>query len=327
MSFHPGLLSRADTGGRTTRSVVVEGHHALAGIGPPDPLFPAVYWKPDSRYLITVGGYKLPVQVVLRAASHVTFEPPGTISLPVVPGPIVTRKAAEAAARQSAAGLAHNASAKLSSWTEVATLLAAHTRGAAPAAPAPLRAAPWQPIWVVLAGQVTVIDAANGRIVATMKGSAGTKWFAALTDRDPAAATRCPGGSSARLPFGVLTRTEELYTASQSPGHWLAGGIGSMRLVLSTVPAVNKADPSMYGGCMQQNCSIRQLVWVTITTDHPRPGHTLQCLPPGVSVPAGYHPSKVKQTFSVEVPDNAAVGCGPVPKPIRTLKDLAPALP
>jgi hypothetical protein len=239
----------------------------------------------------------------------------------------VTRKAAEAAARQSAAGPARQARAKLSSWTEVATLFAAHSRRAAPAAPAPLRAAPWRSVWVVLAGRVVVIEAASGRVVTTLKGGAGTNWFAALTDRDPAAATRCPGGSSARLPFGVLTRTEERYTASQSPGHWLAGSIGSMRLVLSTVPAVNKADSRMYGGCMQQNCSIRQLVWVTITTDRVRPGHTLQCLPPGVSVPAGYRPSKVKQTFSVEVPDNGAVGCGPVPKPIRTLKDLAPALP
>src|SRR5258708_6982329 len=204
VSLHPGPLSQGDMGGRTARSVVIEGHHALVGSGPPDPLFAAVYWKPASGYLIAAGGYKLPVRVVLRAASHVTFEPPGTISLPVVPGSIVTRKAAEAASRQSAGGLAHNASAKLSSWTEVATLLSAHTRPAAPAAPAPLRAAPWQAIWVVVAGQMTVIEAGTGRVVATMKGGAATNWFAALTDRDPAAANRCPGGSSARLPFRLL---------------------------------------------------------------------------------------------------------------------------
>jgi hypothetical protein len=67
-------------------------------------------------------------------------------------------------------------------------------------------------VWVVLAGHVGVIDAANGRVVATMKGSARMKWLAALTDRDPAAGNGCPGGSSARMPFGVLTRTEERYT-------------------------------------------------------------------------------------------------------------------
>jgi hypothetical protein len=105
----------------------------------------------------------------------------------------------------------------------------------------------------------------------------------------------------------------------------LADSVDSMRLVLSSVSAVNKADPGMYGGCVLQNCSIWELVWVTIATERARPGHTLQCLPPSVSVPAGYHPRKVKETFYVNVPDNAEVGCGPVPRPFRALKDLAPA--
>jgi len=70
----------------------------------------------------------------------------------------------------------------------------------------------------------------------------GANWFAALTDRDPAAGGGCPGGSSARLPFGVLTRTED-YAAG--PSQWPDGT--QMRLVLSTVPAINKADPEMYG--------------------------------------------------------------------------------
>jgi hypothetical protein len=75
-----------------------------------------------------------------------------------------------------------------------------------------------------------------------------------------------------------------------------------------------------------ENCAIRELVWVTITTERARPGHTLQCLPPSVSVPADYRPRKVKETFSVNVPDNAEVGCAPVPRPVRDLNDLAPAL-
>jgi len=262
--------------------------------------------------------------VVARPATrHVRFEPPGTISLPVVPGPIVSRKAAKATARRSTEGPLRPASAKLSSWTEVATLLAAHTLRDAPAAPATLRAAPWRPVWVVLAGPVVVINAANGRAVATIKRRAAGTWFAALTDRDPAAGSGCPGGSSARIPFGVLTRTEERYTVGPSR-YRSAGAVGSTRLVLSTVPAVNRADPSMYGGCVLQNCSIRQLVWVTITIDRARPGHTLQCLPGSVSVPAGYHYTRVKQTFYIDVPDNGEVGCGPVPKPFRELKDLAP---
>ncbi len=84
------------------------------GSGPPDPSFTSAYWKPASGYLLTVSGYKLSLRVVLRAARQVAFEPPGTISLPVVPGSIVSRKAAEAAARHSAAGLSRQASAKLS---------------------------------------------------------------------------------------------------------------------------------------------------------------------------------------------------------------------
>jgi hypothetical protein len=80
----------------------------------------------------------------------------------------------------------------------------------------------------------------------------------------------------------------------------------------------------MYGGCVQQNCSIDDLVWVTITTERAAPGHTLPCLPPSASYPAGYRPSKVKQTFSVSVPDNGELGCGPVPGPIARLRDLAP---
>ena len=107
-------------------------------------------------------------------------------------------------------------------------------------------------------------DAANGRAVATIKRRAESTWFAALTDRDPAAGSGCPGGSSARIPFGVLTRTEERYTVGPSR-YRSAGTVGWTRLLLSTVPAVNRADRSMYGGCVQQNCSIGELVWVTIT--------------------------------------------------------------
>jgi hypothetical protein len=303
------------------KSIVIGGHHAFVTSGPQHPRSTSVYWKPASGYLLTAGGYKLSPRMVLRAVRHVTLEPPGTISLPVVPGPIVSRNAAEAAATRSAQGPLRQARAKLSSWTEVATLSSAHTMRDAPAAPAPLRAAPWRPVWVVLADRVLVIDAANSRIVATIGRGARTTWFAALTDRDPAAASGCPGGSSARLPFGVLTRTEERYAAA--PAHWPSGT--ETRLVLSTVAAVNRADPGMYGGCVLINCSVRELVWVTITTERARPGHTLQCLPPSVSVPAGYRPRQVKETFSVDVPDNAEVGCGPVPGPFRDLKDLAPS--
>jgi hypothetical protein len=136
-SFHPGPLSVADAGGWTVKSVVIGGHHAFVTSGPQHPRSTSAYWKPASGYLLTAGGYKLSPRMVLRAVRHVTFEPPGTISLPVVPGPIVSRNAAEAAATRSAQGPLRQARAKLSSWTEVATLSSAHTMRDAPAAPAP----------------------------------------------------------------------------------------------------------------------------------------------------------------------------------------------
>jgi hypothetical protein len=168
-----------------------------------------------------------------------------------------------------------------------------------------------------------VVDGRTGNAVTVLDaGPAG--WYSILTDR---ASGGCPGGSSAQLPFGVLTRAEESYAAGVGSAHWPDGAKGSTRIVLSTVPEVNAADPGMYGGCIQQNCSIRQLVWVTISIVRGIGGHRLQCPPPGVSVPAGYRAHKVHQTFSVDVPDNGMTGCGPVPSRIRTLKDLAPAAP
>jgi hypothetical protein len=36
-----------------------------------------------------------------------------------------------------------------------------------------------------------------------------------------------------------------------------------------------RADPGLYGGCLQQNCETRQLVWLTIGIVHAAPGKTL----------------------------------------------------
>jgi hypothetical protein len=96
--------------------------------------------------------------------------------------------------------------------------------------------------------------------------------------------------------------------------------------VLSTVPAVNRADPGMFGGCVQQDCALDQLVWVDIMSTSAAAGHRLTCPPPSVSVPPGFRYKKVQQIFTVNVPDNSEVGCGPVPAPFRKLIDLAPAL-
>ena len=97
-----------------------------------------------------------------------------------------------------------------------------------------------------------------------------------------------------------------------------------MDLILSTVPAVNRADSGLYGGCVQQDCSLPELVWVTVETVRAFPGKTVACLPGSVSVPAGYRAKRVKQYFMIGVPNNVGVGCGSVPGPVMGLQNLAP---
>jgi hypothetical protein len=328
VELHSAALHPADAAGRSVvRPVIVDGKPGFVGTGKPDPRVIGVYWKLGSRYLLSVTGFKVPEREVLRVARHTRFTPPITRSLPLDPGTVVTKNAAVAAARRSSRGGSGVARAKLTSWTEAATLLAAHTERTAPSPPDLLRATPWRPVWAVLlpaaAGErsLVVVDGRTGNAMTVLDaGPAG--WYSTLTDR---ASAGCPGGSSARLPFGVLTRAEESYAVGVGSAHWPHGVRGSTRIVLSTVSEVNAADPGMYGGCIQQNCSITQLVWVTISTVRGIGGHRLQCPPPGVSVPAGYRYHKVHQTFSVNVPDNGLTGCGPVPRRIRALKDLAPA--
>jgi hypothetical protein len=264
---------------------------------------------------------------VLRVARHIRFIPSITTSLPVAPRRVVARRAAIAAAKRRAGGDSQLALAKLTSWTEVAEVVSAHSGRQAPAAPELLGATPWRPVWAVLLSgradhrSLVVVDAAKGQAIAELNdGPRG--WYSALTDR---AGGGCPGGSSAQLPFGVLTRAEESYATGLDSAQWPAGFSGSKRIVLSTVTDVNKADPDLDGGCIQQNCMISQLVWVTITTERGIGRHRLKCPPPGVSVPAGYRPDEVRQTFVVDVADNEEIGCGPLPRRIAALKDLAPA--
>jgi len=319
-SYHYGPLTSRVGGGTATRPIVIRGHRGLVQTRPATG-FLGAYWKPRSAFLVSVVGYKLPAPVVIRAARHLAFSPPRVVPLPVTPGPIVTRVAAIAAARRSAGRARLRATAKLSSWTEVSTLVGYASRQTP--APDPT-GAPWRPVWAVRLTRadgpwLVVVDAASGRVQLSRSAPRGL-WFSALTDRD--LMRTCPGGSTARLPFGVLTRTEERYATGWRPAYWSKGARESTRLVLTTVPAVNHADPSMYGGCVLQNCTLRELVWVVIATSRARPGHRLTCQP--FSSPAGFHPTKAKEIFTVSVPDNYEFGCHKVPAPIMKLKDLAP---
>jgi hypothetical protein len=331
VSNYPGKLTPTVGGKTSARRVTVEGHPGYLETGQPDPAFVGVYWKPGKAYLISVVGYRLGAAVVLRTARHVTFTRPGIIALPVVPGGIVSRQAAIAAARQRAGPGWPVTAARLSSWSEISALLQRDGLKAGHL-PDSLARAPWRPAWAVLLtrGQATsrlsalvVVGARAGR--AELMTAAGQRraWFSDLTDR-AAHSQACPGGSTSLVPFGVLTRDEASYVNGWQPPVHAKHATTTMHLLLSTVPAVNKADNGLYGGCVQQSCSIDELVWVMIVIVRADPGRTVSCLPGDVSVPPGYKPKQVKEYYSISVPDNYGIGCRPVPRPIRDLTDLAP---
>ena len=325
--FQRGPLTATDGGRSTGVPVLIQGHRGLLESGPPNPQFIGAYWKPSGGYLVSVVGYKVSGSVVLRVARSVSFAAPGIIALPVTPGRIVSRQAAITAAKRAADLRQVHAAAKLSSWTEIEALAVRVQQ--VQAAPAVLTRSPWRPVWAVLLTgaqarpAVVVVDAASGIAVLTI--AVRGPWFPGLTDRDPTRTRQCPGGSSAWVPFGVLTRNEQAYASRGSAA--TGGARTSVRLVLSTVPAVNRADSGLYGGCAQQNCSIGELVWVTIATVRAAPGKTVACLPGSVSVPPGYKPKHVRQYYTVSVPDSDGIYCGSLPGSLLRLTDLAPAAP
>jgi hypothetical protein len=328
----------------------VRAKSGLLETGPPDPQFVGVYWKPLAGDLLSVVGYKLPAATVVEVAQHVTFNAPGEVSLPIAPGPIVTASRAVSVARQASHRTRSTAQAKLTTWTEIAAVLQAGHNAVAISKPAHVTDAPWQPAWAVLlsgphsrfsssssrtstgssnepsssVGELVIIDAASGKVWKTMATPSHQSWYAALTNRDPT--TRgCPGGSTARLPFGVLTRDEAAYTGAHAAALPTQGGTTSMVLKLTTVPALNRADPGLYGGCIQQNCSLRELVWPTMVVVHAAPGETLACLPPWASSPDGYQPKRVHQYVTISVAESTAIYCGGIPRWVQQLRDLAPA--
>jgi hypothetical protein len=167
------------------------------------------------------------------------------------------------------------------------------------------------PAWYLV-----VVNAANAE--ALLEVQTGSVWFSSLSDRDPSL-KGCPGGSSARIPFGILTRDEDSYVVHklQPPGT-------PVILILTTVDALNRADPGLYGGCAEVKCQLDELIWPLLEITRAAPGHTLACLPPTASYPLGYHPKQVTEYFTIAIGGNSEIGCGPLPAAISDLKDLAP---
>jgi hypothetical protein len=321
---HPGPLGRV-YGGRPV--VAIQGRHGRIESGPRRRI--SVYWKPDNVHILSVTGYRVPAATVLTIAKNVWFNPPGLLPLPISAGRVVGRRTAIEMARQASGLGAAHAVARLSSWAEVAALLEAARSGSdLRSVPGAFATERWQPVWAVLVSDgvtatVVVIDAITGRPVVTIPTSGRPAWFSALTDRGRTAPRRCQGGSHSRLPFGVLTRNEETFVAS-SANLGTSHATTSFRLKLTTVRAMNKADSGIYGGCVQQSCSISELIWVVITTVRADPGTTVECVP--ASYPPVYRPSRVKQYFDVSVLGNVGTYCRNLPGPIVRLKDLAPPL-
>jgi hypothetical protein len=332
-SNSPAPLNPGDGGRTTATPIEVQGHAGLLESGPPDPQFVGAYWKPTTEDLLSVVGYKVPASVVVQVAQHLAFSPPGTVSLPVASGPIVTRSTAIGVAKRAVQFPVASATAKLSSWTEAMALLQASQDGAdTSTVPSSVSTAPWEPIWVVLivsssksapTRELVVVNGASGRPELTTPAGSRSTWFVALTDRDPSVGG-CPGGSSTRLPFGILTRDEEGYTARATTSPGAAGDTTSTILKLTTVPVLNRDDPGLYGGCLRQSCSLDELVWPTIAVIHAPSGKTLACLPDWASYPPGYQPKQVKQYVTISVPGNSEIDCGSLPRWVNQLKDLAP---
>jgi hypothetical protein len=297
------------------------GHHVIV-----------VYWKPDGTHLLTVAGYSEPASVVLTVARNVWFDPPGLVSLPLSPGRVISRSAAARTARRVSGLRLARAVAKLSSWAELVAMLTAGRSGAdVSKVPGVFNSGRWQAVWAVLlihrsggTATLVVLDAATGQPVVTAPTGPHPSWFAALTDRSSTIARRCQGGSRARLPFGVLTRNEESYVTRAQAGLRVDHATTSESLTLTTVSALNRADSAIYGDCVQQGCSIAELVWVAITTVRADPGTTVACLPRSAGAPSRYRPAQVRQYYGVVVPGNTAIYCRKLPSAIARLKDLAP---
>jgi hypothetical protein len=256
----------------------------------------------------------------------VTQGPHGLIELPVDPGRIISRSRAT----EVAAGYGNGSTAKLTSWTEVSMLFTAGgtaAHGWNP--PKTLTDAPWAPLWAVeirstsQASRPDVVALVAARSAVVDYRIPAGHWFAALSDRDPTL-KGCPGGTTARLPFGVLTRDEEAFVVAKSTGIVAGRGRSSAILKLTTIRALDKANPDLFGGCVHQDCSLDELVWPWITIISAEPGETLACLPPSASYPPGYQPKQVRSYVGISLDGNSEIDCHGVPLWVTRLRDLAP---
>jgi hypothetical protein len=296
-----------------------------------------VDWRATSDTSISVTGYLLTIAQVEAVARGVTFHPPTVAALPFAPGVIVSKSAAIRAA--SASG--HVIAAKLSSFTEVATLAQNANNGqagavtvdvdqqgrpliTAPGAPSSLIDQPWRPVWAVLlaSGTVVLVDAGNGKPIWSFSDGPDREWFTGITDREPGQAS-CLGGTRARIPFGVLTRDEVEYRATTVPSRQTVPDATSTTYYkLVSVPALDKQNTGE--GCLQY-CTLDTVEWIRMSVTIAKPGTKVICPIPEGPEGGARRPREATEYSEFAYGDGGGINCGP-PLPWYTnLENLAPA--
>jgi hypothetical protein len=325
--------------------VVINGHAGVLLTSSRSNPTVEVDWRVTAETSMSVTGHLLTSAQVEAVARGVTFHPPTVVSLPFTPGAIVDK----AEAIQKASSLGHVIGAKLSSLTEVGTLaeignpqreisnsspspaisvnLGQNGRPIieAPGAPSSLIDEPWRPIWAVLlaSGTVVLVGAASGKTIWSFNEGPATAWFAGVTDREPGQ-SGCLGGTTARIPFGVLTLAEFEYRPNAMGRPTVPGATSTTYHELVSVPALNKQNTGE--GCMQY-CTLGTVMWIRMTVTIAKPGTEVVCPIPGGPGGRGSGPRKAKEYSEFSYGNGGGINCGP-PQPWYTnLKNLAPAAP
>jgi len=301
-----------------TGNTSIRGQPAIIEAPPPGPSgSAAVYWKPNPSDLLSVVGRGVSQPEVLEVAQSLDFHPPRVVSLPMAPRKTIGKSAAIEAVRRATDGSQSPARAKLTSWSEVTTLLET-TTGSNTAVPARVGDAPWTPIWAVLLThepsassrsplrKLGLVGATSGAVLALIhldRGRADPAWFAHITNRSEAA-LHCTNSSGPRPPFGVLTRDEERLEVRRTAASFLGPSeTATVEAKLTTYTALEQATSGTLD-CIQIDCSLRELVWTKIVVVHARSGTTVPCpLTSPTTTPL------VTTYTRVEVPTGATTFC------------------
>ena len=262
--------------------------------------------------------------------------PGGVVPLPLVPGRIVSRQRAIAAAEKLFRGHVSEAKAKLSSWTEVVALLQASGKDTSElghTAPVELTAQPWRPVWAVRmtvsgghlpspgGGMLAVLSAVTGASEILTSPGGHSSWFATLSDRDPTL-KGCPGGSSARVPFGVLTRDEEAYAVRNPPVRH--GPPAGRRRARADDRAGAQPGRSRPRRRMRPAELLDRRARLADNRRHHAGREDSSRPPRWESTPPGGRTTRTEQYYLISVPA-ICTRCGPLPAWVSRLKDLAPA--